>query len=71
MSVMGRIEAADRLLPLDEVKTIVGLGKTMIYRMMRAGSFPKACKAGGCSTRWSEREVQDWVAQRLAQRDAA
>lgn len=71
MSVMGRIEAADRLLNLHEVKAAVGLGKSMIYRKMREGSFPQSCKAGGCSTRWSEREVQDWIAEQLAQRVAA
>ncbi len=71
MSAMGRIVAADRLLCLDEVKAIVGLGKTMIYRKMRGGTFPRACKAGGCSTRWSEVEVQAWVAEQLEQRTAA
>ncbi len=65
------IEAADRLLNLEEVKSIVGLGKTMIYRKMRAQEFPMACKAGGCSTRWSENEVRHWVAAQLANRHAA
>lgn len=67
---MGKIEAADRLLCLDEVKAIAGLGKSMIYRKMRAGTFPKACKAGGTSTRWSERELHAWVSDQLAQRPA-
>lgn len=71
MSLHERIEAADRLLKLPEVIDRVGLGKTMIYRKMRAGSFPQACKLGGCSTRWSEREVQAWVAEQLASRVAA
>lgn len=76
MSALERIDIRaarpmDRLLSLDEVKGLVGLGKSMIYRKMRAGTFPRACKAGGCSTRWSEREVQDWVAEQLAQRQAA
>lgn len=68
---MGRIEAADRLLCLDEVKAAVGLGKSMIYRKMRGGTFPKACKAGGSSTRWSELEVQAWIREQLAARAAA
>ena len=71
MTMIGRIEAVDRLLNLHEVKAAVGLGKSMIYRKMRDGTFPQSCKAGGCSTRWSEREVQDWIAQQLAQRRAA
>jgi prophage regulatory protein len=71
MTMHARIEAADRLLNLEEVKAIVGLGKTAIYRMMRAGEFPMACKAGGCSTRWSENECRAWVAAQLASRAPA
>jgi len=71
MTMHVRIEAADRLLNLEEVKGIVGLGKTMIYRKMRAGEFPMACKAGGCSTRWSENECRAWVAEQLATRAPA
>lgn len=61
----------DRLIPLDAVMQIAGIGKTMIYRKMREGSFPKSCKPGGASTRWSEREVKEWRDQVIAQRAAA
>ncbi|MGT2515645.1 helix-turn-helix transcriptional regulator [Sphingomonas panni] len=67
----ARIESADRLVPLAEVKAVAGLGKSMIYRLMRAGNFPRACKAGGNATRWSVREVEAWVAARLAGRREA
>ena len=60
----------DRLLPLEAVKQIAGLGKTMIYRKMREGTFPQSCKPGGASARWSEREVQAWRAEVLAARQA-
>ena len=60
------IVAADRLIGLQEVISVTNRGKTMIYRMMRAGTFPKRCAAG-----WSEREVQGWVAEQLAMRKAA
>lgn len=50
----------DRLLKLEEVKDIVGLGKTMIYRLERQGKFPQRFKPGGWSSRWSEREVRAW-----------
>jgi prophage regulatory protein len=56
----------DRLISLEEVKAQTNRGKTMIYRMMRAGTFPKRCPAG-----WSEREVQRWVREQLANRLAA
>ena len=60
----------DRLLPLDAVMQIAGIGKTMIYRKMRDGTFPKCCKPGGASTRWSEREVRAWKDQVMAARAA-
>lgn len=61
----------DRLLPIDAVMQIAGIGKTMIYRKMKEGTFPKACKPGGASTRWSEREVRAWYADVMAARGAA
>ena len=51
---------ADRLLPLSAVMELAGLGRTMIYKKMKAGTFPKCCKPGGASSRWSEREVMAW-----------
>ena len=60
----------DRLIKLDEVKLIVGLGKTMIYRLEREGNFPKRYKPGGWSTRWSEREVCAWRAEQREGRAA-
>lgn len=58
----------DRLIPLEAVIQIAGIGKTMIYRKMREGSFPKSCKPGGASTRWSENEVKAWRDEVLAAR---
>lgn len=61
----------DRLLPIDAVMQIAGIGKTMIYSKMRQGTFPKACKPGGASSRWSEKEVRAWLQQVLSKRDVA
>lgn len=58
--MMTQLQIEDRLLKLDEVKALVGLGKTMIYRLEAAGKFPKRFKPGGSATRWSEREVKAW-----------
>jgi prophage regulatory protein len=60
-----------RLLKIDQVMEIAGLGKTMIYRKVRDGTFPRPCKPGGASTRWDEGEVRQWKAEVLAARDAA
>nr|WP_242115913.1 AlpA family phage regulatory protein [Sphingomonas sp. JXJ CY 53] len=58
------------MLPLSAVKELAGIGKTMIYRKMREGTFPKCCKPGGASSRWSEREVVAWKEAVMAARGA-
>lgn len=50
----------DRLISLAQVKEITGLGKTMIYRLIRQGKFPQQFKPGGYASRWSEAEVCNW-----------
>ena len=59
---------ADRLLRLAQVIEIAGIGKTMIYRLMRQQKFPQPFKPGGYASRWSESEVEAW---RQAQRESA
>ncbi len=58
----------DRLIPLDAVIQIAGIGKTMIYKLMREGTFPASCNVGGASVRWSENEVKGWRDRILATR---
>ncbi len=65
---MNHEAPADRLLRLTQVIELAGIGKTMIYRLMRAGLFPQPYKPGGYSSRWSESEVLAW---RETQRRAA
>lgn len=56
-------EPDDDLIALEEVKRLAGVGKTMIYRLERAGNFPKRFKPGGYASRWSRREVMAWREQ--------
>lgn len=58
----------DRLIRLCEVRNTVGLGKTRIYELIKAGSFPAPCKPGGSASRWSEREVSAWVSECVLER---
>lgn len=55
-------EEDDRLIKLAEVMRRVGLGKTMIYRLIKQGRFPRPYKLSPFAARWSEREVVDWIA---------
>lgn len=61
----------DRFLKLPQVMQLVALGRTMIYRKVREGTFPRPLKPGGDSSRWIESEIRAWMAERKAERDAA
>lgn len=45
-----------------EVEKRTGMKRTAIYNRMRAGEFPEPYKVGRTAVRWSEREVEAWVA---------
>jgi prophage regulatory protein len=54
-------EDCDRLIRIDEVKRRVGLGKTMIYRLIKQRVFPAPYKLSPFASRWSEREIVGWI----------
>lgn len=55
--------ATDPLLKMPEVENIVGLKRAMIYRLVKAGKFPKPWKPGGYASRWLQSEVMAWREQ--------
>lgn len=55
-------EQPERLIKLDEVCRRVGLGKSMIYAMIKEERFPKPYKLSPFASRWSEREIVAWIA---------
>ena len=54
----------DQLLTRTEVESRVGLTKTTIYRLMRAGRFPEPLKISTRAVRWSASEIEAWLADR-------
>lgn len=54
----------DRYLRREEVERLVGLGRSSLYRLMRQGAFPTPIRIGGRAVRWSERELEQWLAAR-------
>jgi prophage regulatory protein len=59
----------DPLLKLDAVKMATGLGRSTIYRMMDAGTFPRPLQLGPNSVRWRTSHVVEWT-NRLEQQAA-
>ena len=55
---------AERLLRTDEVLKRVGLGRTTVWRMERAGEFPARRRIQGNLVAWRESEVEEWIETR-------
>lgn len=55
---------------LPQVKARTGLSRSEIYRRIAAGDFPQPVKIGLRSTAFNAAEVDRWIADRIAARDA-
>ena len=55
-----------RFIRLPEVRTITGLSRSQIYRLIQTGHFPAPVKLGESASGWIEAEVTHWCAQRIA-----
>jgi prophage regulatory protein len=56
----------DRIIKLSELKEIVGLARSTIYRMSSEGKFPKPIKLSERSSGWLESEVEQWIEERIS-----
>ena len=52
-------------LRLPQVCTITGLRRSMIYRLQAEKRFPQRIKLSERAVGWLEREVQEWLAERI------
>jgi prophage regulatory protein len=58
------------LLRIKEVERRVGLSRVLISLRVKSGKFPKPVLLGdGRAQGWLESEIDEWIAQRVAQRD--
>lgn len=57
------------LLRLPQVRAQTGLSRSEIYRRI-AIDFPAPIKIGARASAWSSVEIEGWIAERIAQRDA-
>ena len=63
-----QIKAA--LLRRREVERRTGLARSSIYEKMANGEFPEPVSLGDRAVAWVEAEVDAWIAERVAKRDA-
>lgn len=62
-----------QLVTKKELKSVFGVPYTFqhIARLEAAGQFPKRVRLGACRVAWVAEEVQAWIDERVANRDAA
>ena len=59
-----------RLLRLPQVIERTGLGRSSIYDKIRARTFPAAVPLTSTARAWRSDEIENWIAERIAARDA-
>ncbi|MDD9176313.1 MULTISPECIES: AlpA family transcriptional regulator [Aliivibrio] len=58
-----------RFLKLKEVMALTALSRSSIYKFMEESRFPKSVSLGDRAVAWVESEVEEWMYERLSQRD--
>lgn len=58
------MDANDRIIRLPEVLKKIGLKKSAVYNMIKAGEFPAQIKLGKHASGWLEADVQNWILKR-------
>ncbi|MXW16170.1 MAG: AlpA family transcriptional regulator [Gemmatimonadetes bacterium] len=56
-----------RFLRLPEVMKRTGLSRSTIYVRLAEGRFPRPVALGGRAVGWIEAEIEEWVAERIAE----
>jgi len=49
---------------------VTSLARPTIYKYMAKGQFPKPVSLGGRAVAWVAEEIDDWIMQCIAERDA-
>ncbi|HCD6622495.1 TPA: AlpA family transcriptional regulator [Pseudomonas aeruginosa] len=66
---MCRRSSVMKILRLGAVIESTGLARSTIYKLIGSGGFPKPVPLVGRSVGWVESEVQEWIKDRITQRD--
>jgi prophage regulatory protein len=59
------------ILRLNDVERVTGLPRSTMYEMIAKGLFPKPIELGERARGWLETEIEDWVKNRVAERDGS
>lgn len=59
-----------KVLRLQEVIRITGMGRSSIYKWMSEGTFPSPLSLGIRSVGWLEADIQEWLGSRIKLRSS-
>lgn len=54
-----------RLIYFPEIKRLVGLSRTTIWKLEKTGQFPRRKKITATKVGWLESEVRSWIESRV------
>jgi len=58
------------IIKLPEVKVITTFSRSTIYRLIALGKFPKQIKLAERSSGWVKQEVEDYLENKINEREA-
>jgi len=68
----AELNVPDQLVAEPVRQAVSGISKSEAWRQIKVGRFPAPVRIGsGRCTRWSLRELNEWVRARLSERDQA
>jgi len=62
---------ANKILRLPDLKEQCGISRSAIYQGMKEGTFPQSIPLGTRMVGWSETEINEWIENKLKDRDQA
>jgi len=59
-----------RIIRKPELLKMVGLSDATVWRMERAGKFPRRVQLGASAVGWLDSEIESWFASKASERTA-
>lgn len=54
----------NRILRLDKVLPLIGMGRSWVYSAMKSGDFPHSVKLGARAIGWRQSDIDAWLSER-------
>jgi prophage regulatory protein len=69
---MSTIDTGPRLIRIKQIQHKTSLSRSHLYHLASVGKFPQSVSLvpGGSSRAWVQEEVDAWIEQRIAERNA-